>query len=457
MPSIVRFAPSPTGFIHVGNARTALFNWLFALRDGGRFLLRFDDTDAKRSRSDLAAAIAADLAWLGIAPAAIYRQSDRLALYAAAAGRLEAAGRLYACYETAEELEARRQSQRRRGLPPVYDRAGLRLTAARRADLEAEGRRPHWRFLLGSPEAAHASGEIAWDDLFRGRQAIDLGSLSDPVLVREDGTFPYTMPSVADDIDMGTTHVIRGEDHVTNTAVQIELFRALGAAEPAFGHHNLLVNAEGEGLSKRMGSQSVASYREAGFEPMAVASLAVLIGTSEAVEPAPDLETLARRFTPSKVSRAPARFDDAELAAVNARLLQVLPWEAVAPRLAALGVGGGEAFWNAVRKNCTVLADARLWWDVVSATVAPVTEMPREDAAFVAGAADALPPEPWDGATWSNWIASLKEASGRSGRRLFMPLRLALTGRDHGPELAALLPFIGRSSTLARLAGYRPR
>jgi glutamyl-tRNA synthetase len=457
MPSIVRFAPSPTGFIHVGNARTALFNWLFALRDGGRFLLRFDDTDAKRSRSDLADAIETDLAWLGIVPAATFRQSDRLALYGDAAERLKASGRLYACYETAEELEARRQSQRRRGLPPVYDRAGFRLTAARRAELEASGRRPHWRFLLGSPGDGRAQGEIAWDDLFRGPQSIDLGSLSDPVLVREDGTFPYTMPSVADDIDTGTTHVIRGEDHVTNTAVQIELFRALGATEPAFGHHNLLVNAEGEGLSKRMGSQSVAYYREAGFEPMAVASLAVLIGTSEAVEPALDLATLARRFSPSKVSRAPARFDEAELASVNARLLQLLPWASVADRLAALAVGGGEAFWNAVRKNCTRLADARTWWDVVAAPSPVAAALAPEDAAFAAAAAGLLPAEPWDGGTFGAWTAALKAATGRTGKRLFMPLRLALTGLDHGPELAALLPFIGRSNTLARLAGYRPR
>ncbi len=260
MAPVVRFAPSPTGFIHVGNARTALFNWLLALREGGRFLLRFDDTDAKRSRSELADAISTDLAWLGIEPAATYRQSDRLALYAAAAERLKSAGRLYACYETAEELEARRQSQRRRGLPPVYDRAALRLTDSERGALESAGRQPHWRFLLGTPGVESASGEIVWNDLFRGRQSIDLASLSDPVLVREDGTFPYTMPSVVDDIDMAITHVIRGEDHVTNTAVQIELFRALGAHEPSFGHHNLLVDAEGEGLSKRAGSQSVASY-----------------------------------------------------------------------------------------------------------------------------------------------------------------------------------------------------
>lgn len=449
----LRFAPSPTGFIHLGNARTALFNWLIAQSNGGRFLLRFDDTDANRSRITFADAIELDLAWLGIVPAAVYRQSERLDLYRDVAARLKASGRLYPCYETPEELDLRRASQRRRGLPPVYDRAALRLTDRERRELKASGRRPHWRFLLGDPNEAVASGTIGWEDRFRGAQTIELGSLSDPVLVREDETFLYTLPSVADDIDMAVTEIIRGEDHVTNTAVQIELFRALGAEPPAFGHHNLVVNLEGEGLSKRSGAHSIAALREDGYEPMAVASFAVLVGTSEAIQPVHDLEALASVFSPDKVSRAPARFDPAELDGVNAALLKTLPFADVEARLPELGVGGGEGFWLAVRNNCVRLADAANWW-AITKDVGEVV-LPAEDAAFVSSASGLLPPEPWDGTTWSSWTKRLKESTGRSGRSLFMPLRKALTGLDHGPELAALLPFIGRNNTLARLAAHR--
>ncbi len=453
----VRFAPSPTGNIHVGNARTALFNALFALTHGGRFLLRFDDTDAERSREAFVAAIAADLAWLGIRPHAVHRQSERAAAHAAAAERLKAAGRLYPCFETAEELERRRAAQMARGLPPVYDRAALRLGEAERAALVAAGRRPHWRFLL---EGTEAGGQReGWVDLIRGPHNVDLASLSDPVLIREDGSFLYTLPSVVDDIDLGVTHVIRGDDHVTNTAVQIELFRALGGAVPVFGHHNLLVDADGEPLSKRAGSQSVAGLREAGYEAMAVASLAVLLGTSEAVEPAHSLEELAARFALEHISRAPARFDEAELAGVNARLLHSLDHAAVADRLAALGVGGGEPFWLAVRGNCIRLQDAAGWWRIVTQMPeAPAPEgLEHEDLNLLALAAELLPPEPWDAATWRSWTGALKAASGRSGRALFMPLRLALTGLDHGPELAALLPFLGRRETLARLTAATGR
>ncbi|MGD9739998.1 MAG: glutamate--tRNA ligase [Bauldia sp.] len=450
MVTNVRFAPSPTGFIHVGNARTALFNWLITLQEKGRFLLRFDDTDAKRSRIEHADAIEEDLAWLGVRPASVFRQSDRMALYEAAADRLRASGRLYACYETEDELEAMRASRRRRGLPPVYDRSALRLTAGDRAAHEANGRRPHWRFLLGDPAAATASGHVGWIDRFRGEQSIDLAALSDPVLIREDGSFLYTLPSVVDDVDTAITDVIRGEDHVTNTAVQIELFRALGAEPPRFGHHNLLVTPEGEGLSKRTGAQSIASLREAGYEPMAVAAVAALIGTSEAVEPAADLDDLARRFAAAKVSRSPARFDPAELDNVNARIVHERSFAEVADRLAALGVGGGEAFWLAVRGNCVRVSDAAGWWTVVTGPLSR-TGTPTEEAAFLASARALLPDEPWGPDTWSAWTTLVKAATGRSGKSLYMPLRRALTGADHGPELAALLPLIGRTEVLARL------
>jgi glutamyl-tRNA synthetase len=442
MSPVVRFAPSPTGLIHIGNARTALLNALFAGREGGRFILRFDDTDLERSRPEYAAAIEEDLAWLGIPPDEVVRQSERFALYAAAAERLKAMGRLYAAYETPDELEFRRKRQLARGLPPVYDRAALKLTPEDKARLEAEGRRPHWRFLL-------EHRVVAWSDMVRGESHVDCASLSDPVLVREDGTYLYTLPSVVDDIDLAITHVIRGEDHVTNTAVQIQIFEALAGSAPAFGHHNLLTTASGEGLSKRLGHLSLKGLREAGLEPQAVASLAVLVGSAEAVRPVRDLGELARLIDFAHISRAPARFDEAELENLNARLVHELAFEEVKDRLAAMAVGGGEPFWLAVRSNLTKLAEAAEWWRVVEGPVTPLIE----EGGLVAKAAEVLPPPPWNGSTWKLWTEAVKNATGAKGRALFMPLRLALTARDHGPELATLLPMIGPERARRRLSG----
>ncbi|WP_372424907.1 glutamate--tRNA ligase [Salinarimonas chemoclinalis] len=439
---VLRFAPSPTGLLHIGNARTALLNALLARRAGGTFVLRLDDTDRERSREEYAQAIVADLAWLGIAPDLAVRQSERIALYGAAAQRLKAAGRLYPCFETPVELERKRRVQLARGLPPIYDRAALALSDADRARLEAEGRRPHWRFRLD-----HRA--VAWDDRVRGEVSVDCGSLSDPVLVREDGSYLYTLPSVVDDASLGVTLVVRGEDHVTNTAVQIQILEALGHAPPAFGHHNLLTTASGEGLSKRLGHLSLRGLREAGLEPLAVATLAVLVGSSDAVRPVASLDALAALVDLGHVSRAPARFDEAELAALNARVVHETPFEAVAGRLADMGVGGGAAFWEAVRGNLATLREARDWWGVVAGPVTPVIE----DADFCARAGAMLPPEPWDAGTWKAWTNAVKAHTGAKGRALFMPLRKALTGRDHGPELAALLPLIGRAEAAARLAG----
>lgn len=439
---LVRFAPSPTGYLHIGNARPALFNWLFARRHRGRFLLRYDDTDLARSKPEFTEAIAEDLGWLGIVPDLVVKQSKRLAIYDAAAERLRAAGRLYPCYETADELDRRRKRQLARGLPPIYDRAALKLTAEQRAAFEAEGRKPHWRFLLDARE-------VAWDDLVRGASHVDCASLSDPVLVREDGSYLYTLPSVVDDAEFGISHVIRGEDHVTNTAVQIQIFEALGAGVPAFGHHNLLTTASGEGLSKRLGHLSLRGLRESGVEALAVAALAVLVGSSDAVRPISSLDELAGLVDLAHVSRAPAKFDEHELEALSARTLHQLPYEAVAERLKQLGVEGGEAFWLAVRGNLAKLAEAKDWWQVVQGPVMPVIA----DPAFAATAASLLPAEPFDAMTWKSWTQAVGAATGAKGKALFMPLRQALTGLDHGPELAALLPLIGREKALRRLKG----
>ncbi|MEJ1158235.1 glutamate--tRNA ligase [Prosthecomicrobium sp. N25] len=450
MTVTVRFAPSPTGLIHIGNVRSALHNWLFALQHGGRFVLRFDDTDRERSRVEYMEAIERDLRWLGVEPHRIVRQSDRDGIYAAAADRLKAMGRLYPCYETADELERRRKRQLARGLPPIYDRAALSLTDEDRVHLEAEGRHPHWRFRLdGRP--------VTWIDLVRGEQTVDTASLSDPVLIRADGTWLYTLPSVVDDIDLGITHVIRGEDHVTNTGAQIEIFEALGGPVPTFAHTNLIATTTGEALSKRLGSLSVASLREAGYEPMTVASLAVLIGTSDEIHPWPDLPGLAAHMDLAHVSGSTARFDPHELDVLNARLVHALDYAAVEDRLAALGVNAGAGvdpavFWEVVRPNLTRVAEAADWWRIV---VEGPDRSPagREaaDPAFLAEARRLLPPEPWDETTWAAWTKAVGIATGRKGRELFLPLRLALTGRDHGPELKRLLPLIGWRRTSARL------
>lgn len=441
---VVRFAPSPTGRIHIGNARTALFNYLHAKKHGGHFVLRYDDTDRARSTREFADGIAVDLKWLGIVPDRIERQSDRIALYDAAANKLRAEGRLYACYETEEEIEYRRRRQMAQHKPPVYDRAALKLSDADRARLEAEGRKPHWRFLLN-----HRT--VTWVDGVRGETRIDTASLSDPVLVRADGSYLYTLPSVVDDIDIGITDVIRGEDHITNTAVQIELFEALGAQAPGFAHHNLLTLASGEGLSKRLGHLSLSALAAEGYEPSAVAALSVLIGTSRSVEPVADLNELMGMVELSDISHSSAKFDPAELGGLNARTLHLLPYENVAARLAELGIGGGEAFWLAVRGNLTRLNEAADWWRVVDSG----DSFASDDPELISAAIAALPAEPWDGDTWSRWTKAVAATTGKKGRALFHPLRLALTGREQGPELKLLLPMIGHARVLARLMAVR--
>ena len=440
---VVRFAPSPTGLIHIGNARTALLNWLYATTRGGSFILRFDDTDLERSRREFADAIADDLDWLGIRPDRVERQSERTAAYEAVAARLKASGRLYPAYETTEELDRRRRRQLGRGLPPVYDRAALKLTGQEIAVLEAEGRVPHWRFKLDGRR-------VEWPDGIRGAQVVDTAGLSDPVLIRADGSFLYTFTSVVDDVEFGVTDIIRGEDHVTNTAVQIEIFEALGATPPRFAHHNLLAATTGEALSKRLGSLSIAGLRAAGYEAMTGASLAVLVGSSEEIHAYPDLASLAPHADLSGMSRSTAKFDPHELDLMNARLVHGLPYAVVASRLKAMRADLGEAFWYAVRDNLEKVADATGWAKILGSKMTP--KIAEEDRAFLAEAAALLPPDPWDETTWGAWCDAVKSATGRKGKALFLPLRLALTGLDHGPEMKKLLPLIGRKNTAARLS-----
>ena len=442
----VRFAPSPTGKLHVGNVRTALVNWMFAQNariggQGGSFVLRIDDTDLARSTPEFEQGIEDDLAWLGLLWDERHNQSKRFDRYEAAADRLKGTGRLYACYETAEELDRRRKVQLSRGLPPIYDRAALNLTEAEKAAYEAEGRRPHWRFKLDGKR-------VAWEDLARGHAEVDTASMSDPVLIREDGLFLYTLPSVVDDIDMAITHVIRGEDHVTNTGAQIEIFEALGGPVPEFAHMPLLVGADGQALSKRLGSLSIAEMRDQGYEPIAITSHLGRIGTSDPLEVAESIQALGAGFAFSKMGRSPARYDTADLDRLNAQALHAMTYATVRPRLEALGCDLGEDFWNAVRPNLSKLADVVEMARIVRGSIVPVIE----DAAF-AEAALKLLPETIDADAWRVWTEAVKVETGTKGKTLFMPLRLILTGQTHGPDMAAMIVLMGRETLVKRLKG----
>jgi len=451
---VTRFAPSPTGRLHVGNLRTALHNWLLARKgdaDGpGRFLLRIDDTDAERSREEYVDAIRADLAWLGLEPDAEFRQSERLDLYEDAFAKLKEAGRVYPAYETAQELELKRKIALGRGLPPIYDRAALKLTDEDRATREAEGVAPHWRFKLDREQ------HIDWEDAVRGPQKFDPAQLSDPVIRRADGSWLYMLPSVVDDLDMGVTYVLRGEDHVSNTAVQVQMFDALHQVGvgpdhcsvvdsfPNLGHTALLVGKEGK-LSKRLGSLSCEALRESGIEPAAILALLARLGTSKPVEPIADRQVLIEGFDLATFGRAPAKFDEAELERLNAAIVHQLDFDEVKDRLPD---GIDEAGWHAIRPNLAHVSEAAEWWRLVTGPI----EQPafsNEDRAFLAEAADALA---WGDNPWGALTSALKERTGRKGKPLFLPLRQALTGMDHGPDMSELLPLIGEEEARARLA-----
>lgn len=443
-----RFAPSPTGRLHVGNIRTALHNWTLARQAGGTFILRIDDTDAERSREEYVDGIKADLTWLRLNWDREERQSARLDRYEAAFEALRAAGRIYPAYETAQELDVKRKIALGRGLPPIYDRAALALTDEERAAKEAAGERPHWRFKLDHDEP------ITWDDGIRGAQKFAASQLSDPVIRRADGSWLYMMPSAVDDIDMGVTQVLRGEDHVSNTAVQIQIFTALfaagfaaheGAAKtlPVFAHEALLVGKEGK-LSKRLGSLGCDAFREQGIEPEAIIALLARLGTSQPIEPIADRAVLTASFDLSTFGRAPAKFDEADLERLNAAIVHQLPYDAVKDRLPA---GMDAAGWHAVQPNLAHVAEAAEWWRLVTGPI-EAREFTAEDRAFLAQAADTLA---WGDDPWGALTAALKDATGRKGKTLFLPLRQALTGMDHGPDMGELLPLIGEAEARARL------
>jgi len=439
MTVTTRFAPSPTGMLHVGNIRPALQNWFWARKFGGRFILRIDDTDAERSEERFVEAIRADLDWLGLAPDTEVRQSARFALYEARFEALLAAGRVYPAYETAQELDLKRKIAAGRGLPPVYDRAALALSDAERAQLAAVGVQPHYRFKLDHDAA------IEWVDLIRGPQRFDAKLMSDPVIRRADGSWLYMLPSAIDDADLGISHVVRGEDHVSNTALQLQMFAAMGASPPQFAHAALLTGTEGK-LSKRLGSIGVEAFRDSGIEPEAIVALLARLGTSDPVEPLINRAALIERFDFAHFGRAPARFDEAELQGLNSKIVHQLDFDHVAARLPK---GMDAAAWAAVRPNLTRVSEAADWWRVVEGPV--VAEIAADDRFFLARAAEVADALDWAIDPWHALTAALKAETGRSGKALFLPLRRALTGLDHGPDMATLLPLIGRERAVERL------
>ena len=442
-PIKVRFAPSPTGFLHVGNCRTALINWLFARHAGGKFLLRLDDTDLERSEERYAVGIKNDLAWLGLDYDDYQKQSDRFDRYAAVAENLKEKGRLYPCYETPEELEFKRKLQLSRHLPPIYDREGLKLTDQQKQTYESEGRKPHWRFKLQDQR-------IVWEDMVRGPVHFEGSHLSDPVLVRADGSPVYTLASVIDDLDMDITHVIRGEDHVTNTAIQIDLMETISGQTNTirFGHLSLISDADGGGLSKRIGSMGVQDLRVEGILPMAVNSLLAKLGSSDSIQPFHSLQELVDSFDIHKFSRGTPKFSFQDLEHINHKIFQHLSYDDLKKHTDVGPVD--ETFWNAIRGNIQKLSEISHWWDICRGEIQPVIQ--PEDKEFLGNALKLLPTGPWSVNPWEEWIKNIKETNvERKGPQLFRPLRQALTGQDHGPELKLLLELMGPDVTHHRL------
>ncbi|GGB01013.1 glutamate--tRNA ligase [Allosediminivita pacifica] len=439
--TVTRFAPSPTGYIHVGNLRTALFNFLIARKAGGEFILRIDDTDPERSKEEYVDAIKEDLEWLGLHWDRVERQSQRLDRYAEAADKLREMGRFYEAWETPTELDLKRKKQLNMGKPPVYDRAALNLTDDEKEKLRAERGDGVWRFKLDHER-------IVWEDGILGEVSIDPASVSDPVLIRADRQVLYTLASVVDDTEMGVTHVVRGNDHVTNTATQIQMIRALGGEPPAFAHHSLLTGPTGESLSKRLGVLSLRDLRARGVEPEALLSLMARLGSSQPVELRMTIDEIAEGFDTSQFGSAPTKFDERDLFPLSARKLHAMPYEAMTEEITALGVpeDKGPLFWKVTHENIETRKDLTGWWQLFSEGADPLVA--DEDREFVAEAFALLPEPPYDESTWSTWTAEVKEKTGRKGKGLFMPLRKAITGRERGPEMAEVMPLLQKKPSL---------
>lgn len=445
MTPVLRFAPSPTGRLHVGNIRIALMNWLYTRKNNGKFILRMDDTDVERSTQEFAYGILQDLEWLGLTHDELYHQSDRMDNYHAVAQQLIKSGRLYACYEPPEELEIKRKQLLARGKPPIYDRAGLRLTEAEKKKFEEHGHKPHWRFKLESQK-------IEWVDLVHGHVEFGADKLSDPVLIREDGMPLYTLSSVVDDIELGVTHIFRGDDHIANTAVQIQLIEAITgkASAMTFCHLPLVSDAKGGGLSKRIGSLSIENLREEGIEPMAILCLLATLGTSQSLKLTYDIQTLIDSFATAHINKSTFKFSYEDLIAVNQKLLHHMPFDEAQKRLKKMNLDINEATWDHLKGNLSMFKDIEKLWTICHGNVRPIIRDPE----FIREALLLLPTGTWDENTWGAWTEQVKAKTEVMGKKLFMPLREAITGESHGPEMKHLLPLIGEAKVRTRLEGH---
>ncbi len=439
MSTVTRFAPSPTGLLHLGNIRTALINWLYAKNSGGKFILRIDDTDQERSKEEYISQIKYDLEWLGIDFDETFNQSSRFERYREEFEKLKSAGRIYACYETPDELERKRKLQMAAGGKQVYDRSALELSDEQKKDYELEGRKPHWRFLLQTER-------MRWNDLLKGEIDIDLTSLSDPVLFREDGVPLYTFCSAVDDIDFNITNVIRGDDHTSNTAVQIEIINALDKNKISFAHHALLKASSGDKLSKRDNVISIDSFREENIEPISILSLLSTIGTSKSIELKDSIQQIIDEFRLDTISTSPGRIETDVLKALNKKQVQKFEYDEVKTRLDKIDNNIDQKFWNTIKGNLDTVEDVAAWTEVVFKN----NSFETEDKDYINLALELMPDEPWDDQTWTVWTNAIKERTGRKGRELFLPLRLAFTGLTHGPEMKLLIQLIGRNKILER-------
>ena len=440
MTVITRFAPSPTGLLHLGNIRTALINWLYARTHNGKFILRIDDTDQERSKDEYISKIKYDLEWLGIDYDDTFNQSSRFERYREQFEKLKADGRIYPCYETPEELERKRKLQMASGGKQVYDRSSLSLTDEEKRSYEDDGRKPHWRFLLQTER-------LKWNDLLKGELDIDLTSLSDPVLFREDGVPLYTFSSAVDDIDYNITNVIRGDDHTSNTAVQIEIINAIDKNRITFAHHALLKASSGDKLSKRDNVISIDSFRKSNLEPLAILSLLATIGTSQSIELKDSLHQIISEFKLETISTSPGRIEIDVLNALNKKQVQKLNFDEVSERLKNINEKIDEKFWNTIRSNLETVEGVKQWSDIVFDSKL----IEAEDKEYIKSAMELIPDDPWDENTWELWTSAIKEKTGRKGKELFLPLREAFTGMSHGPEMKLLIQLIGREKILERV------
>ena len=436
----VRFAPSPTGYLHIGNFRTALINFLFAKNKNGHFMLRIDDTDDERSLKKYEDAIKEDLSWVGINWDSLEKQSSRLSYYDQALQKLLDKKRAYPCFETAEELSLKRKKQLSSGKPPIYDRSALNLSDSDIADFKAKGRSPHYRFLLDHKD-------VNWNDLVKGASQYNMSNLSDPVIIREDGRVIYTLASVVDDIDFEVTDILRGEDHMTNSAAQIQLFEALESSPPNLGHLSLLTDISGAGLSKRLGSISLRDLKDEGFQPMAISSLLSKVGSSDAIEIFRDINQIISDFDISKFGKSKPKFDKNELRGLNSKFFKMLDFSDISNQLKNFNFKISSDFWELVKGNIENLEELELWWNIIYGNIEPK----YNDENFLNTALETLPEGNFDKNTWTNWTSILMEETGRKGKELYNPLRMCLTGQNKGPEMATLVFLMGKEKVLERL------